>query len=471
MSIFYGGFVKLQKNSNGNILLFHIGIPKTGTTSLQHFLYDNNEKLKNQGWYYPSFKEFQDKTIMRSVKVNGKLILDAFLKKDDKLFDECMRYILSHVKNYNVIVSYETIWNLEYIENFFNKVLDYYNNVKVLVYLRRQDQYLESMYNQCVKSNVNETMTLSQFIEDAKQIKLTAYLDNLMKLENIFGDNLIVRLFEKESFQGARRDTISDFLSVICLNETDEDWQFPENVENRNMSLGSRLLEIERIINKIYNSYNYYAPFENFIRKVNNDNISFGEKDYYKILSPNERKQILNEHEKENAEIARRYFNNTTGQLFINTNLDIPYKVYEATSLEEEIIKLFSFILIRQEINLTFINSMQKKRKLAFFGAGAICRDFLQKQVYIPEVIIDNYVHNIDVEGIPVISANSIKQWSDYQIIITCTAYKEVERQLQKHRLKEGCDYIKWFDISLNGSRQADVFIDPKTKFMGCLEE
>ena len=460
-----------MEKDRGNILLFHIGIPKTGTTSLQQFLYDNNEKLKNQSWNYPSFKEFQNKTIMRSFKVNGKLILDAFLKKDDNLFDECMKYIMSYVKDFNVIISYETIWNLEYIEVFFNKVLKYYDNVKVLVYLRRQDQYLESMYNQCVKSNVNETLPLSQFIEDAKQIKLTAYLDILKKLENIFSDNLIVRLFEKESFQGVRKDTISDFLSVIGLSEADEDWQFPKNVASQNMSLGSRLLEIERIINKIYNSYNYYTPFEGFIRKVNNDNISFGEKDYYKILSPNERKQILEEHKDENAEIARRYFNNTTGQLFINTNLDIPYKVYEATSLEEEIIKLFSSILIRQEINLTFINSMQKKRKLAFFGAGAICREFLQKQVYIPEVIIDNYSHDTNVEEIPVIAANSIENWDNYQIIITCAAYKEIERQLQKQRLREGADYIKWFDRSLNGSRRAEVFVHPKTKLMACLEE
>ena len=32
----------------------HIGLQKTGTTSLQQFLYDNNDKLKQKGFYYPN---------------------------------------------------------------------------------------------------------------------------------------------------------------------------------------------------------------------------------------------------------------------------------------------------------------------------------------------------------------------------------------------------------------------------------
>ena len=116
-------------------------------------------------------------------------------------------------------------------------------------------------------------------------------------------------------------------------------------------------------------------------------------------------------------------------------------------------------IIIRQEINLTFFSSTQEKRKLAFFGAGAICRDFLkQQQVFIPDIIIDNNLNGIEVENIPVVSAKSINCWKNYHIIITCAAYKEIEIQLQQENLNEGRDYIKWFDLLIKGNRSPDVF-------------
>ena len=31
---------------------------KTGTTALQYFLYENRERLKKYGWYYPDFYSF-----------------------------------------------------------------------------------------------------------------------------------------------------------------------------------------------------------------------------------------------------------------------------------------------------------------------------------------------------------------------------------------------------------------------------
>ena len=39
------------------ILLFHIGMPKTGTTAIQKFLYQNEKNLKAYGWCYPNLKE------------------------------------------------------------------------------------------------------------------------------------------------------------------------------------------------------------------------------------------------------------------------------------------------------------------------------------------------------------------------------------------------------------------------------
>ena len=39
-----------------NELVFHIGMPKTGSTALQRFLYENGDVLKQYRWSYPNLK-------------------------------------------------------------------------------------------------------------------------------------------------------------------------------------------------------------------------------------------------------------------------------------------------------------------------------------------------------------------------------------------------------------------------------
>lgn len=39
-----------------NELVFHIGMPKTGSTAIQRFLYENDNALKQYGWLYPDLR-------------------------------------------------------------------------------------------------------------------------------------------------------------------------------------------------------------------------------------------------------------------------------------------------------------------------------------------------------------------------------------------------------------------------------
>ena len=38
-----------------NKVIFHIGLPKTGTTAIQFLLYENASVLKEYGFFYPDF--------------------------------------------------------------------------------------------------------------------------------------------------------------------------------------------------------------------------------------------------------------------------------------------------------------------------------------------------------------------------------------------------------------------------------
>ena len=440
---------------NDHVLLFHIGTLKTGTTSLQEFLYHNQDNLLKNGWDYPNFEEVLPSHYVIYPK-NAFYLWSAFLEKDDKLFDDLMNCALNHLKYNNVIMSCENIWIMKDFRGILSKIHQYYENIKILVYIRRQDLYLESLYNQIIKGLRHEEMDLTQFIEYDEKFQFAQYLDRLLAIEEIFGKNLIVKPFERVSLKGSRKDIISDFLSTIEIDENREKWDFPNK---QNESLNNHTLELKRILNGVVSdSHEFYMTFSNLIRQINLENNKSGRKEYNKIFSPELRKKILKNHEAENIEIARHFLNKEEG-VFSDTNVDIPYEYYKATAFEEDIIKFFASMLVRQDINLSFLNSLQNKRKLAFFGAGTICRDFLKKQIYIPDIIIDNNTSNKDVNGIPVVLAKNIENWNDYHIIITCAAYKEIEIQLHQRGLNEGKDYIKWFDISMPGSSLGELFI------------
>ena len=157
------------------VLLFHIGTLKTGTTSLQNFLYNNKNNLLKSGWDYPIFENLY----FPSYFINGTGLLTSFLKKDEKSFSEYMKIILSSLKNNNVIISQEDFWLLKNMEEFFAEIQKYYRNIKIVVYIRRQDLYLESIYNQFVKSSRHEKREVYQFIEDAEKANFARYLDKL----------------------------------------------------------------------------------------------------------------------------------------------------------------------------------------------------------------------------------------------------------------------------------------------------
>ena len=337
---------------NNHILLFHIGIAKTGTTSLQNFLQNNQEGLNRQGWHYPAFREADN----IHDYINGFKFFESILRKNDSNIESHMNIILDCLKKYNVIVSCEGFWQLDNIdEELFAKVLKFYDNIKIVVYLRRQDQYIESLYNQHVKNGICEDRELSEFVEAMERNNLVGYLNKLKKMENLVGkENLIVRRFERNYLKNG--DAVADFLSLIGIDLDKDDWHFDNDVESQNMSLGSQLLEIERAINKVVAPY---SLFHDTIVNLNNENVKNGKKDSSKTMPPEMRKQILQQHEKENEEIAKRYFGEE--QLFKDMNTEINYSKFRLSPVEEDIIKIFADILNKQEINLAFLNTLHNK--------------------------------------------------------------------------------------------------------------
>ncbi len=131
-------------------LYIHIGIPKTGTTAIQQFFLRNSERLKQYGISYPVMEQ-------RGVLEhrNG-----HFLATQDYDMDLDRRnwgIVESNLKKYDkVLLSDEALYRTSgYVIDFWRilkKRTDKVNvDLKVIFYVRRQDDFLWSYYMQMIR--------------------------------------------------------------------------------------------------------------------------------------------------------------------------------------------------------------------------------------------------------------------------------------------------------------------------------
>lgn len=89
------------------------------------------------------------------------------------------------------------------------------------------------------------------------------------------------------------------------------------------------------------------------------------------------------------------------------------------------------------------------KNKLAFWGTGQICQDILNANKVHVDVFFDNDLDKNGTswrEGI-IYHPTSVKDISQYYIVIACGAYVQVEEQLQAMGLQKYKDYVSYIDM------------------------
>lgn len=118
--------------------------------------------------------------------------------------------------------------------------------MKILVYVRRQDELLESWWNQTVKHGISESnvMPWEEYLTVyPRYINLNYYAVLKAAARKLGKENIIVRRFHRDFFEGGTLQ--SDFLHAIGLDLT-EDFQVPQSL---NFKMSENFCEIKRIIN------------------------------------------------------------------------------------------------------------------------------------------------------------------------------------------------------------------------------
>ncbi len=296
----------------------HIGVPKTGTTTLQRFITANRDIIEQKGYVYPDFGiEYPNIGKAR----NGYFV--AFTGKDrfPEEVKESYRRLAQVAKKWDkIIISDEAIWNRQKPPGFWKMVKEEFDKIglsmHVIVYLRRQDSLVEAFWSQRVKSKGKMTMSFDEFMVDKYKFMPMDYAKWLDVIrEEAQPKELSVRVFERGQLLGG--SVIDDFCDVIGMPVTSE-FRIPSDA---NVSLTPDVIEIKRIINRNASFLDIYDFYYDAIRAAFSKEERTGSR--ISMFSEEERRAFMEPLEEGNAYVAKKYFGRESGELFYESPKDI----------------------------------------------------------------------------------------------------------------------------------------------------
>lgn len=244
--------------------ILHIGIEKTGTTSIQNFLSVNRDALLKKGFLYSGVvpahiavyamndhKENTDDQMRYALQYEG-----TSLSEFRKAFYKRLKAEVAKSKANAVIYSSEfchsRLFFIEEKRRLQELLASVFDDIKIICYLRRQDKQALSFFSTRIKAggtdfdNVfpnDDLLKNNHFFKHYfnYEILLKAYMD-------VFGkENIIVRIFDEQNLVCG--DVVLDFINVLSpelANNTS--LVYPEN--KRNISLDKKTLKLLSLVNK-----------------------------------------------------------------------------------------------------------------------------------------------------------------------------------------------------------------------------
>ena len=236
-------------------IYLHIGFGRSGSSSIQKFGIDNQHLLQNsKTLYYP---EHAHNT---SVHAGGNHDLKEIISNDKA------RRVVEQYEGNIVIFSSEGM--MLYDEEEIRAVYEYFlgNDIKVIAYLRRQDEYLHSWHNQAVKWRETCLVSCEELADELffgdednlvalfniennrhrlqdirRQLDLD-YFQILEKWSRVFStENIVVKVFDRDQLKN--QDIVSDFFSLM-------DIAIEVTQDEQNRSLNDDYLSIALALNR-----------------------------------------------------------------------------------------------------------------------------------------------------------------------------------------------------------------------------
>ena len=336
--------------SKAPTVLLHLGQHKTGSKALQAYLTTYQSQLLQQGILYPlevkpqhrilayARSQFRFFALLRRavMLLHGDRTAEGwwqevarYCQPSQTLWDFAAdleterrrtganRIVLSAEDLFDMHTAHETGFSFQRVESASQLLAGLFQifgwDVRVIVYLRRQDHLLAAHYGQFIKgSTVNDTDM------DTFAASFAPRLDSHQLLEcwkEAFGQQrLVVRPYERAALPGG---IVRDFMESCGLPHLDDGRNLPDDAEARNLSLGRDLIEFVRILNRQQQAGREIPSRDLVLETAARLSLDWsGPSGIAAWYSPEQRRNLLARHEEGNTRIAREFLEQVDGRLF-----------------------------------------------------------------------------------------------------------------------------------------------------------
>ena len=240
-------------------LYFHIGVHKTGTTAIQHFLCVNYEALKDNGIYIPVeyFSDDRPQDLVFKMIDNNQKYLDVLQDMKKKCIEnKCHAIILSNED----MIRMEHIDVVKHLTNMFD--------LRIIIYLRRQDKYIESNYTFFATLFDTRYEYKKPIYESPAMGNIATYYCDLIDLWSsvVSKSNIFVKSYD----QAVKNNNLLDSFLEIPGLDLDERFNTTDNLKNvsPNKYVVQFMLSIDDCLNdrKIYNDVLNWLKTESIIK-------------------------------------------------------------------------------------------------------------------------------------------------------------------------------------------------------------
>lgn len=221
--------------------IVHIGTEKTGSTAIQNFLYKNEKLLSKYGYYFPwrtcglisnfrlaiytcnhadsnllgmernAFSEYPN----ADYTVNPDGYRAAFTDVHVKHIQHIHNKHSSSTVVYSSEHFHSRITHDEEVQRLYDFLDQFYDQVEIIVYFRRQDRLAVSGHNTSIQGGATNRFSYPEKPINANYFD---YLSLVTRWSNVFGtNNMRVRIFEKDRLVGG--DVGKDFKAQALSAE------------------------------------------------------------------------------------------------------------------------------------------------------------------------------------------------------------------------------------------------------------
>lgn len=265
-------------------VIIHAGIHRTGTTSLQGFLSGNRQALAGHGIHYPG-------------EARNHQPLCWAINRGDAGAEDIRRLAAEGAGGRSLLLSAEdfcTHTKLAWLRELAST-----HETRVVFYLRRQDHWLMSWYNQHIKWPFNRRisrMDKHQFLDCLHEFEWIDFERLLDRWAGILGeDALDIAVLE----QGQVRDVVQHFLTVLGIPADGFDFE----TGRRNDSMPVHHLEIARLLGL----FDLKPEQRTRVIRALRAGLAHLTPEARTVFSPAERLRVLDRFERSNAAVARRF--------------------------------------------------------------------------------------------------------------------------------------------------------------------